>query len=169
MNDSNDDLRDREVKRSRSLAVLTLLAGALYAAPLVTELGSARASGGGRGGGSGVVATATEPTTKKECGACHMAYPPNTLPAGSWRAIMSDLGNHFGDDASLNAATSQKITDYLVNNAGGWGQGPLRITETRWFMSEHGKRRFANRTKSLANCTECHQTQDGNQARSARF
>lgn len=37
---------------------------------------------------------------KKECGACHMAFQPQFLPQRSWRLMMGDLANHFGEDAS---------------------------------------------------------------------
>ena len=36
----------------------------------------------------------------KECGACHMAFQPQMLPKRSWGKIMSELPNHFGEDAS---------------------------------------------------------------------
>jgi len=39
--------------------------------------------------------------TLKECGECHMAYQPALLPRESWAAMMDDLPNHFGEDASL--------------------------------------------------------------------
>ena len=34
--------------------------------------------------------------TLKECGACHLAFPPQMLPARSWKKLMGDLANHFG-------------------------------------------------------------------------
>jgi hypothetical protein len=38
---------------------------------------------------------------KKECAACHMAFPPNALPAKSWKTMMENLQGHFGEDASM--------------------------------------------------------------------
>ena len=43
---------------------------------------------------------------KTECGSCHLAYPPELLPASSWRRIMAGLDRHFGADASLDAASA---------------------------------------------------------------
>jgi cytochrome c553 len=115
--------------------------------------------------GSKYVFTATNAKWKAECGACHVAYPPNLLPAESWRALMSGLDKHFGSDASLDAPAAREITDYLVQNAGGkkfasWGKPQLRITETRWFRHEHdevSQRDWDNpKVKSPANCTACH-------------
>jgi len=103
---------------------------------------------------------------KDECGACHMAYPPRFLSAESWRAVMAGLDKHFGSDASVDAAAATEIGDFLVLNASSKqrhasnGIEPaLRITETRWFQSEH--RKVENkwkdpRVKSPANCAACH-------------
>ena len=97
------------------------------------------------------------------------------LPANSWRRMMGDLSNHFGDDASVDAQTARKITDYLVANAADTGgqrysgkllrgvstdNAPLRITELPKWVREHRKVTVAEwqhkdvRTK--ANCAACH-------------
>jgi len=108
-----------------------------------------------------------------ECGACHFAYPPRMLPAESWRAIMAGLDKHFGSNASLDAADVNEISAFLEKNAdtrkkshqahgknGTMAKPLLRITETRWFKSEH--REVAAHTwklpkvKSRANCGACH-------------
>ena len=69
-----------------------------------------------------------EPTVVKECGACHMVYPPALLPARSWAKILGDLGNHFGDDATLPDAAVAKILSFYKKNAGDAGKG------NAWFM-----------------------------------
>jgi cytochrome b len=56
-------------------------------------------------------------TYQKECGACHYAFNPGLLPASSWAGLMTDLGDHFGEDASLDAATTHNLTVWLVSNA----------------------------------------------------
>ncbi|HEY4698223.1 MAG: hypothetical protein A2143_06400 [Gallionellales bacterium RBG_16_57_15] len=107
---------------------------------------------------------------KDECGSCHMAYPPRFLSAESWRAMMAGLDKHFGSDASLDAAAATEIGGFLEKNASTkqrrsstGNEPPLRITETRWFRSEH--RKVENswkdpRVKSLANCAACHTQAD---------
>jgi len=108
--------------------------------------------------------TATDPTWKSECGSCHIAYPPQLLPASSWRALMSGLDKHFGSDASLDPQTAAGIAAFLEKNAGrdrSLSRTPaLRITETRWFVHEHDEvpdRAWKNpQVKSAANCTACH-------------
>lgn len=102
---------------------------------------------------------------KKECGACHMAYQPQFLPASSWKTIMDGLKDHFGEDASLDDKTTLHITDYLVRNAGRerGAKAPLRITELGWFRDEHEgevSRTALRRAKTMANCVSCHRGAD---------
>ncbi|MFZ2540800.1 MAG: diheme cytochrome c [Gallionella sp.] len=104
---------------------------------------------------------------KDECGSCHIAYPPRFLRAESWRAVMSGLDKHFGSDASVDAETASEISKFLVTNASNKArksadgkEPPLRITDTRWFQSEHRKEKAYvgkdRRVKSLADCGGCH-------------
>lgn len=121
-------------------------------------------------------APVADPVVKEECGSCHLAFPPSMLPARSWQRMMGELDNHFGDNASLDAATTEKVTRYLVANAadaGGQrksskllkgvtaGAAPQRITELPKWVKEHREvpdwewRHKDVRTK--ANCVACHQ------------
>ena len=107
---------------------------------------------------------ASDPAWLAECGSCHIAYPPQMLPARSWRAMMSGLDNHFGSDASLEPQVTANITAFLERNAGRdstpSAQPVLRISETRWFIHEHDEvsaRTWENaRVKSPSNCAACH-------------
>ena len=118
----------------------------------------------------------TSQAVSKECGACHMAFQPQFLPQRSWQRIMDTLPDHFGEDASLPDTTRQEITAYLLAHAAdagnsraqrryatgsGSGEPPLRITETRRWISEHrGEVResawSSPRVGSKANCQACH-------------
>jgi hypothetical protein len=106
----------------------------------------------------------SHPAWKAECGACHVAYPPQLLPARSWRALMSGLDNHFGTDASLDSQTAADIRAFLERNAGYDRRSAapplLRITETPWFVHEHAEvpaRVWRGRKAvSRANCAACH-------------
>jgi hypothetical protein len=114
-----------------------------------------------------------EAAFRAECAACHIAFPANFLPKRSWSAIMADLPNHFGEDASLDAATKTEIEDYLQQNAADargtprWlkslpaTEAPLRISEFPWFQHEHGSRLIARAEAdpaigSISNCVACH-------------
>lgn len=126
-------------------------------------------------GRENLATSAANPKWKAECGACHLAYPPALLPERSWRKIMSGLERHFGQDASLDAATAKEITDFLANNSAdraggkrgakvmrslGAKETPLRISETSWFVRKHDEvpPQAWKRPKvgSAANCTACH-------------
>jgi hypothetical protein len=102
---------------------------------------------------------------KAECGSCHVAYPPQLLPAESWQRMMSQLERHFGTDASVEPAAAKEIGAFLERysasgrRARGAGES-LRITQTAWFVHEHDEvpaRSWAlPAVKSAANCGACH-------------
>ena len=125
--------------------------------------------------------TPAEKTTAQQCSACHMAYPAEMLPARSWLALMSNLSDHFGEDASVRDQDRAAITGYLTTHAadglagGRAGQHflrglspsatPLRITDMPWWRRRHGEisqRRFTNpKVKTAANCGACHDGKRG--------
>lgn len=128
-------------------------------ATLMFANAAAQASGGGES------FSATHPKWKAECSSCHIAYPAGLLPAASWKAMMGGLDNHFGTDATLDPATAKEILAFLEKNASrrnvdSAAKPTLRITETRWFQSEHDEvpaRLWKDaRVKNASNCTACH-------------
>ncbi len=107
----------------------------------------------------------TDALTKKECGACHMAFQARFLPSESWSKVMKSLENHFGEDASLDEATRNHIEAYLTSHAGRGKGAPQRITELRWFVDEHQEHGFKRlmkkrNIKSVADCVACHSGAD---------
>lgn len=117
------------------------------------ERGPAR--GGDRAGAARI-----DPAYAKECGACHLAYPPDLLPAASWTKLMSGLDRHFGQNAELEPEVRAGLERWLVERAGSRADGaPLRATETAWFSHKHRKVAGAAErpsVRSLANCAACH-------------
>lgn len=112
--------------------------------------------------GSGAKNTA-KATWQKECSACHIAYPAHFMNAAAWKKLMGRLDNHFGDNASVDAATAKTIEHYLVRHAGrGYRHSSktLRISNTPWFTREHRelprKAWTSAAVKSPSNCTACH-------------
>lgn len=114
-------------------------------------------------------------TYRKECASCHMAFPPNLLPAASWQAVMANLQDHFGDDASIDEGTRKEIEDFLVGNSAersreeasikltrsiGKGGTVLRVTEIPYWKEKHGKLDVSiyrrGTIKSRSNCVACH-------------
>ena len=109
------------------------------------------------------------PQYKQECAACHTAYPPTLMPAASWGRIMGNLGQHFGTDASLDAATVRTLSTWINANAGTYKrvreEPPQdRITRTAWFARKHDEVAASTwklpAVKSAANCGACHTTAD---------
>jgi hypothetical protein len=109
------------------------------------------------------------PAYLEECGACHLAYPPQLLDAHSWLHVMNGLDKHFGTDASLDERRRTAIADFLGRNAGGRktgvtadakGQPLLRISDTAYFQRKHREVDAATwkraSIKSPANCAACH-------------
>lgn len=112
----------------------------------------------------------------QECSSCHFAYPAGLLPEQSWRKIMSNLDDHFGENAELVEADRQTIENYLVNNSAGHtdfrrskkimrslspSEVPLRITELPYFKHEHDEipsRLVKDNPKvgSFSQCDSCH-------------
>jgi hypothetical protein len=153
--------------RTRSLAI----AGALLAA-LTLASASARDHDDGAERGRhhrsreerGRAAAPVDPAYLKECGACHVAYPPGFLPAGSWRALLAGLDRHFGEDASLDPAVREGIERWVLPRAGEERRPrdppALRVTELPWFRDEHDElpadASARPSVRTLSNCGACH-------------
>lgn len=122
-------------------------------------------------------AATPEEATIRECGACHMPYPPQVLPTRSWQALIKDLTHHFNENASLDATTSKKILGYLTAHAADapgenhlFMRGlppdttPLRITDTPVWRHIHGEIPESVFTSpkimTKANCGACHEGAD---------
>lgn len=113
----------------------------------------------------------------KECISCHTLFPPFLLPQKSWVSMMDTLENHFGDDASLDASTTESIKAFLVKNSAesSTKESSLRIlaslekektylaiTETPFWKNRHKKiDKTVYEQKEIgkpSNCKACHDT-----------
>jgi len=111
----------------------------------------------------------------KECISCHTLFPPFLLPQKSWVSMMDTLENHFGDDASLDAKTTESIKEFLVKNSAesSTKESSLRIlaslekektylaiTETPFWKNRHKKIDKAifsqKEIGKPSNCKACH-------------
>jgi len=141
----------------------------------ITSAGALLASGGMDEGGGSQMPPVTNAKWKAECSSCHMLYHPGLLPERSWNKVMSGLDNHFGENASLDAATRDEITKFLalnsadkqdnrrssrINQSIPANAAPLRISETRYFLSKHDEvsaTTFKRKSiGSASNCIACH-------------
>lgn len=106
---------------------------------------------------------------KQECGSCHIAYAPFLLPKSAWDSMMSDLENHFGDDASLEEETHARIAVFLEKYANDVldtkftqqkESEEIAISQTPYWEVAHRKlnpKIFKTEAiKSKANCQTCH-------------
>ncbi len=121
-------------------AILTMLAALVLTATIHLSDLPAR----------GVPPVALDPTYAKECGSCHLAYPPSLAGAATWSAVMADLANHFGENASLDISTTTQLENWLqANSAEHWDTraanafrianpaDPQRITATASWVRLH--------------------------------
>ena len=141
----------------------------------ITSTSALLASGGAESGGKQMPAVSNA-KWKSECSSCHMLYHPGLLPERSWKKIMAGLDNHFGENATLDAPTQDEIALFLAANSADKSQNrrstrinqsipvnvtPLRISETRYFLSKHDEISPATfKRKSIgsaSNCIACHQ------------
>ncbi len=121
----------------------------------------------------GVRALADNPAYRKECGSCHAVLHPSLLPASSWRALMDSLGDHFGEDASLDPGTAEGVSAWLAANAAEtWdteashrlraeaAADPRRVTATPYWRRKHAgldAALFESRAiGGKTNCSACH-------------
>jgi hypothetical protein len=145
------------------LIVLTTIVGSLFAQNPTTD-----------------VAPVDNQLYIKECGSCHFAYQPGLLPSSSWNKIMSNLGNHYNNDASISATNLQILTKYLNDNSAeknmqykrsnrivsslASGQIPDSISTTPYIIKKHSEIRknliTQPEVKGLFNCIACHKTAD---------
>jgi hypothetical protein len=109
------------------------------------------------------------PSYKAECAACHVAFPPDMLPAASWQRLMSNLPKHFGTDASLEPALLKELSAWLSANAAPQARSAAtpaedRITRSSWFGRQHDEVPAATwkrpSVKRASNCAACHTRAD---------
>ena len=116
----------------------------------------------------------SDPTYKTSCGGCHFLYPPELLPSSSWKTILDQLSDHFGEQVSLDPKSRESISKYLQENGADRsssknsgkimdslnGRTTSRITEIPIFKKKHQgiKPEIINRKAigSLSKCTACH-------------
>ncbi len=150
------DFCSTEVKRSRTRSLVLVAAIGLV---LSTAFEAAQADSGS------LLPRDTPPVYTQECASCHIAYPPGMLPSRSWQRMLGGLDQHYGSDASLDAATLRQLSSWLQARAGTYkrvdAQPPQdRITRSAWFERKHRKVDAAvwssASVKSRANCAACH-------------
>ena len=108
-----------------------------------------------------------------------MIFPAGMLPIRSWRAVLSRMDNHFGENAALPEKDLEDIRSFLTAHAADSPNAtaqdrhflsallpdntPLRITRTPWWNQMHADFDFdgvkRSSVKSPANCLACHKSE----------
>lgn len=141
----------------------------------ISVTGTLLASGGAEEGSGRQLPPVNNAKWKAECASCHMLYHPGLLPERSWRKMMAGLDKHFGENAALDAPTRAEIEQFLATSSADKADNrrsqrivqsipasdaPLRISETRYFLSKHDEISPATFKRkgigSSANCMACH-------------
>ncbi len=100
---------------------------------------------------SGLLKLEPNETYETECGDCHLPFHPSLLSSDSWKQMMANLEDHFGDDATLgDDAAVVEITAYLTEFGGDkWDteaanrfrivdpKAPYQITATPYWVRKH--------------------------------
>ncbi len=110
----------------------------------------------------------------EECSSCHILYPPFLLPENSWKIMMNNLEDHFGDDASLEEVDRLSIKNYLLSHAAQHStkesalkimqsmknKDTIAITQTPYWIQRHkniDKALFQSaKVQKKSNCKACH-------------
>jgi len=110
-----------------------------------------------------------------DCGSCHFAYQPGLLPARSWRKLMDNLADHFGENAELDEVDKQALLSYLEKNSADNSNAYLsrkvmrslprkgavtQMSKLGFMAHEHSeipRRVFKENLQGLTNCNACHQ------------
>jgi hypothetical protein len=130
---------------------------------------------------SGELKPVTNPAYKEHCGACHFSYQPELLPSGSWKRILVQLEDHFGQSFELDQEAQKVVLGYLEANAAERSTSkraakitksvgsstPMRITEVPYIKDKHRKLSAPVLSRpsirSLSNCIACHRrAEEGN-------
>jgi hypothetical protein len=87
------------------------------------------------------------------------------LAGASWKRLLDDLPHHFGTDASLDAAVTRELSDWLIpRGPAGAPAAQDRITRSPWFVRKHDEVPSAawkrSAVNSPANCSACHPQAD---------
>jgi hypothetical protein len=117
-------------------------------------------------------------TYKKTCGQCHMAFPPEFLPSGSWEKLLGSTEKHFEASVDIDSKTKAVILPYLKEKGAEFskakipqkimlsleGKTPLRLAEIPYLAKKHRKLKPEDFQRkpigSFANCGACHKLAD---------
>ena len=95
----------------------------------------------------------------ENCGSCHIALPAEILPTETWRRLLLEPEQHYGQQLKpLIGPTLLVMWEYLRTFSRSQAekeQLPYRISESRFFKALHPRVKFTEKV-SLGSCVSCH-------------
>ncbi|MGB7441233.1 MAG: cytochrome C [Coleofasciculaceae cyanobacterium] len=95
----------------------------------------------------------------KNCGSCHIALPPQVMPSETWRQLLLDLDQHYGQKLeSIFSPSLLMMWNYLRDFSRPLKEEeaiPYRVKESRYFKALHPRVDFPEPAR-LTTCVSCH-------------
>lgn len=95
----------------------------------------------------------------ENCASCHLALPPEVLPSETWRRLLLEPEQHYGQQLKpLIGPTLLVMWEYLRTFSRPQAkkeQLPYRVSESRFFKALHPRVKFPEKV-SLGSCLSCH-------------
>ncbi len=95
----------------------------------------------------------------KNCASCHIALPPAVLPTESWRQILLQPDDHYGQKLpKMNPLDIRIMWSYIRDYSRPLNEGedkPERVSQSRYFQALHPKVDLPKPIR-LNNCASCH-------------
>lgn len=95
----------------------------------------------------------------ENCASCHVALPPEVLPTETWRRLLLEPEQHYGQQLKpLIGPTLLVMWEYLQTFSRSQAQKeqlPYRVSESRFFKALHPRVKFTEKV-SLGSCVSCH-------------
>ncbi|WP_322744387.1 cytochrome C [Coleofasciculus sp. LEGE 07092] len=96
----------------------------------------------------------------ENCGSCHVALPPEVMPTDTWRTLLLEPEQHYGQQLKqISRPFIFIVWDYLrafsrplVQEE----QTPFRLTQSPYFKALHPRVELP-RTVNATSCVSCHQ------------
>lgn len=95
----------------------------------------------------------------ENCASCHVALPPEVLPSETWRRLLLEPEQHYGQQLKpFIGPTLLVMWEYLKTYSRPQAQKeqlPYRVSESRFFKALHPRVKFTEKV-SLGSCVSCH-------------
>ncbi len=95
----------------------------------------------------------------ENCASCHVALPPEVLPSETWRRLLLEPEQHYGQQLKpLIGPTLLVMWEYLRTFSRPQAQKeqvPYRVSESRFFKALHPRVKFTEKV-SIGSCVSCH-------------